>query len=50
MRSTSTSTNEGERTPVQGNPGFAGETGHFSQLTEAEVRGSAYIGERPPEG
>jgi NADH:ubiquinone oxidoreductase subunit E len=39
-----------QKTPVLGNPGFAGETGEFSHLTEADVRGSAYIGRRPPEG
>jgi NADH:ubiquinone oxidoreductase subunit E len=39
-----------ERTPVLGNPGYAGETGEFRQLTEADVRGSAYVGRRPPEG
>lgn len=38
------------KTPVLGNPGFAGETGEFSHLTEADVRGTAYIGRRPPEG
>jgi NADH-quinone oxidoreductase E subunit len=40
----------GERTPVQGNPGFAGETGEFAHLTEADVRGTAFVGERPVEG
>jgi NADH-quinone oxidoreductase E subunit len=39
-----------ERTPVQGNPGFAGETGEFGTLTEAEVRGSDYVGQRPTDG
>jgi NADH:ubiquinone oxidoreductase subunit E len=39
-----------QKTPVLGNPGFAGETGDFSHLTEADVRGTAYIGLRPPEG
>lgn len=39
-----------QKTPVLGNPGFAGETGEFSHLTEADVRGTAYIGRRPPEG
>jgi NADH:ubiquinone oxidoreductase subunit E len=39
-----------ERTPVQGNPGFAGETGDFGQLTEADVRGAGYVGERPTDG
>jgi NADH-quinone oxidoreductase E subunit len=39
-----------QRTPVQGNPGFAGETGEFAQLTEADVRGTAFVGERPTDG
>jgi NADH:ubiquinone oxidoreductase subunit E len=39
-----------ERTPVLGNPGFAGETGDFGKLTEADVRGTAFVGRRPPEG
>src|SRR5919109_472316 len=38
------------RTPVLGNPGFAGETGDFQQLTEADVRGSDYVAHRPLEG
>lgn len=37
-------------TPVVGNPGFAGETGDFDGLTEADVRGSAFVGRRPLEG
>lgn len=32
------------------NPGFAGETGEFPHLTEADVRGTSYVGVRPPEG
>ncbi|HEX7051344.1 MAG TPA: NAD(P)H-dependent oxidoreductase subunit E [Longimicrobiales bacterium] len=32
------------------NPGWAGETGEFGHLTEADVRGTVYVGERPPEG
>jgi NADH-quinone oxidoreductase E subunit len=40
----------GERTPVIGNPGHAGETGEFDGLTEADVRGSAFVGERPTDG
>jgi NADH-quinone oxidoreductase E subunit len=32
------------------NPGFAGDTGEFAQLSEADVRGSAYVGERPKHG
>jgi NADH-quinone oxidoreductase E subunit len=39
-----------QHTPVLGNPGFAGETGEFQQLTEADVRGSSYVGQRPLEG
>jgi NADH:ubiquinone oxidoreductase subunit E len=39
-----------QKTPVLGNPGFAGETGEFTQLTEAEVRGSSYVGARPLDG
>jgi NADH-quinone oxidoreductase E subunit len=39
-----------ERTPVLGNPGYAGETGDFKHLTEADVRGTAFVGERPKEG
>ena len=39
-----------QKTPVLGNPGFAGETGEFSHLSEADVRGTAYIGRRPLEG
>jgi NADH-quinone oxidoreductase E subunit len=37
-------------TPVLGNPGFAGETGDFQQLSEGDVRGSNYVGHRPLEG
>lgn len=33
-----------------GNPGFAGETGDFTHLTEADIRGSTYVGVRPTEG
>jgi len=32
------------------NPGWAGETGEFSHLTEADVRGTNYVGKRPLEG
>jgi NADH:ubiquinone oxidoreductase subunit E len=39
-----------EKTPVLGNPGYAGETGDFAQLSEADVRGTNYVGRRPPEG
>ena len=37
------------KTPVRGNPGFAGETGDF-QLSEEDVRGSTYFAGRPTEG
>jgi NADH-quinone oxidoreductase E subunit len=40
-----------EKTPLLGgNPGFAGETGEFGHLTEADVRGTDYIGARPLAG
>jgi NADH-quinone oxidoreductase E subunit len=32
------------------NPGYAGDTGEFGTLSEAEVRGSAYVGERSKDG
>jgi NADH-quinone oxidoreductase E subunit len=32
------------------NPGWAGETGEFVQLTESEVRGAEYVGIRPLDG
>jgi NADH:ubiquinone oxidoreductase subunit E len=32
------------------NPGFAGDTGEFDGLSEADVRGSAYVGTRPRHG
>lgn len=35
--------------PVR-NPGWAGETGDFPQLTEADIRGTAYVGVRPADG
>jgi NADH-quinone oxidoreductase E subunit len=39
------------KTPLQGgNPGFAGELGEFGKLTEADVRGSDFVGERPLQG
>jgi NADH:ubiquinone oxidoreductase subunit E len=39
------------KTPLQGgNPGWAGELGEFAHLKEADVRGSAYVGERPLAG
>jgi NADH-quinone oxidoreductase E subunit len=37
-------------TPVLGNPGYAGETGDFGHLTEADVRGTAFVGQRPADG
>jgi NADH-quinone oxidoreductase E subunit len=39
-----------QKTPVLGNPGFAGETGQFEVLTESDVRGTAYYAGRPVEG
>lgn len=39
------------RTPLKGgNPGWAGELGDFGNLKEEDVRGSAFVGKRPPEG
>ena len=32
------------------NPGWAGNTGEFQDLTEDQVRGRDYVGKRPPEG
>jgi NADH-quinone oxidoreductase E subunit len=32
------------------NPGWAGETGEFKDLTEADVRGADYVGTRPLDG
>lgn len=32
------------------NPGYAGDIGEFGNLSEAEVRGSGYVGERPKDG
>ncbi len=41
----------GGTTPLQGgNPGWAGERGEFTQLSEADVRGSEYVGRRPANG
>jgi NADH-quinone oxidoreductase E subunit len=37
------------RPAARNNPGFAGETGEF-QLTEAEIRGTDYVGVRPLDG
>ncbi|MGH7461787.1 MAG: NAD(P)H-dependent oxidoreductase subunit E [Longimicrobiales bacterium] len=40
-----------DKTQLQGgNPGWAGELGEFSQLTEADVRGSAFFAGRPLAG
>jgi NADH-quinone oxidoreductase E subunit len=40
-----------EATPLKGgNPGWAGETGEFAHLTEADVRGTDYYGSRPLSG
>ncbi|HSJ14865.1 MAG TPA: NAD(P)H-dependent oxidoreductase subunit E [Longimicrobiales bacterium] len=40
-----------ERTPLMGgNPGWAGEAGEFGHLSEADIRGTTYVGRRPPEG
>ena len=40
-----------EKTPLKGgNPGFAGELGEYGKLTEADVRGSDFVGRRPLEG
>lgn len=40
-----------EKTPIQGgNPGWAGELGEFAHLKEEDVRGSAYVANRPVEG
>jgi NADH-quinone oxidoreductase E subunit len=35
---------------AQANPGFAGDTGEFGQLTEDEIRGISYVGQRPADG
>lgn len=32
------------------NPGWAGETGEFTHLTEADIRGTDYVGKRPLDG
>lgn len=32
------------------NPGWAGETGDFEALSESDIRGAAYVGERPRDG
>jgi NADH-quinone oxidoreductase E subunit len=40
-----------DKTPLKGgNPGWAGELGDFAHLSEEDVRGTAFIGKRPPEG
>jgi NADH-quinone oxidoreductase E subunit len=38
------------KTKLGANPGFAGETGEFAHLTEADVRGTPYVGRRPLDG
>ncbi len=44
-------TPEGEVTPlVGGNPGWAGERGEFAHLSEADIRGDSYVGQRAPDG
>lgn len=35
---------------AQRNPGFAGITGEFPHLTEAQIRGTDYVGKRPLDG
>ena len=41
----------GDKTPLKGgNPGFAGELGDFGKLSEADVRGSEFVGRLPKEG
>jgi NADH-quinone oxidoreductase E subunit len=40
-----------DKTPLKGgNPGWVGELGDYSQLSEADVRGTTFVGKRPPEG
>jgi NADH-quinone oxidoreductase E subunit len=40
-----------DKTPLQGgNPGFAGELGDYGKLSEADVRGSAFVGKPPLAG
>jgi NADH:ubiquinone oxidoreductase subunit E len=39
-----------QKTAVHGNPGLAGETGDFQHLSEADIRGSGYVGDRPTDG
>jgi NADH-quinone oxidoreductase E subunit len=41
---------DGKTPLVGGNAGWAGERGDFGGLSEADVRGSTYVGRRPPEG
>lgn len=42
---------EGDITPLKGgNPGWAGERGDFAHLSEADIRGSTYVGRRPEDG
>jgi NADH-quinone oxidoreductase E subunit len=35
---------------AQQNPGFAGDSGEFAHLTEGEIRGTDYVGQRPADG
>lgn len=35
---------------AQKNPGFAGDTGEFAQLSDDDVRGLSYVGQRPADG
>src|SRR5690606_12527136 len=39
----------GEASAVK-NPGWAGDVGEFEHLTEQDVRGTAYVGRRAPDG
>ncbi len=41
---------QGNGGPVGGNPGWAGERGEFTDLTEADIRGDSYVGKRPADG
>ncbi len=36
--------------PIVANPGFAGDIGEFAALTEDDIRGISYVGERPLDG
>lgn len=39
-----------KKTALTDNPGWAGETGDFPHLKEADVRGTAFVGKRPLDG